>query len=51
MTNINRLQRYFMQYGNDRSPMSALSLCADFVQLEASKNKRQTTLDAFAQQI
>jgi len=46
---VDTLQRYFMQDGNDGSPMSALHICTDFVQLQSSKNKRQTTLNEFVQ--
>ncbi|XP_072119240.1 tigger transposable element-derived protein 4-like [Mobula birostris] len=41
------LQRYFMQEGNEGSPLSALSVCADFVHLQSIKRKRLRTLDEF----
>jgi hypothetical protein len=28
---VDRLRRYFMQEGNEGSPLSALDICADFV--------------------
>lgn len=44
---ITMLQRYFIQEGNDESPMSALDTCADFVQKQSYKHKRQTILHEF----
>ncbi|KAL1488913.1 hypothetical protein ABEB36_014700 [Hypothenemus hampei] len=43
---ITGLQRYFMQEGNEKSPMSALNICANFVEIQSYK-KRQSTLDVF----
>ncbi|XP_071056808.1 tigger transposable element-derived protein 6-like [Onthophagus taurus] len=37
---IAKLQRYFLQDGNEDSPMSALTICADFVQLQSQENKK-----------
>jgi hypothetical protein len=41
------LRLYFMQEGNEGSPMSALDTCADFVQLQSIKRTRQGTLGQF----
>jgi hypothetical protein len=38
---------YFMQEGNEGSPISALETCADFVQLQSVTRTRQGTLDQF----
>jgi hypothetical protein len=35
---IDRLRRYFMQEGNEGSPLSALDVCADFVHSVNQKN-------------
>jgi hypothetical protein len=43
---IAQLQLYFMQEGDEGSPISALT-CADFVQLQTIKRTRQGTLDQF----
>jgi hypothetical protein len=40
---------YFMQEGNEGSPISALETCADFVQLQSIKRTRQGTLYQFLQ--
>jgi hypothetical protein len=40
---------YFMQEGNEDSPISALETCADFVQLHSIKTTQQDTLDQFLQ--
>ena len=34
---IDRLRRYFMQEGNEGSPLSALDVCADFVHSQSIK--------------
>jgi hypothetical protein len=44
---IDRLRRYFMQEGNEGSPLSALDVCADFVHSQSIKRTRQGTLDKF----
>lgn len=36
------LRRYFMQNGNEESPLAALDLCADFVHVQSFKRMRQT---------
>ncbi|KDR15742.1 hypothetical protein L798_10285 [Zootermopsis nevadensis] len=41
------LRRYFMQEGNEGSPISALDTCADFVHLQSIERTRQGTLDKF----
>ncbi|KDR19627.1 hypothetical protein L798_06146 [Zootermopsis nevadensis] len=41
------LRRYFMQEGNEGSPISALGTCSDFLQLQSNKRIRQGTLDKF----
>jgi hypothetical protein len=41
------LRLYFMQEGNEDSPISAVGTCADFVQLQSIKRTRQGTLDKF----
>jgi hypothetical protein len=41
------LPLYFMQEGNESSPISALETCADFVQLQSIKRTRQGTLNQF----
>jgi hypothetical protein len=41
------LRLYFMQEGNEGSPISALESCADFVQLQSIKSTQQGTLDQF----
>jgi hypothetical protein len=41
------LQLYFMQEGNEGSPVSALETWADFVQLQSIKRTWQGTLDQF----
>jgi hypothetical protein len=38
---------YFMQEGNEGSPISALETCADFVQLQSIKRTWQGTLNQF----
>lgn len=44
---ISILKKYFMQIGNENSPMSALDSCADFVAVKSIKKLRQGTLDNF----
>jgi hypothetical protein len=39
------LRLYFMQEGNECSPISALETCANFVQLQSIKRTWQGTLD------
>jgi hypothetical protein len=41
------LQLYFMQEGNEGSPISALETCADFVELQSIKRTRQGILNQF----
>jgi hypothetical protein len=43
------LRLYFMQEGNEGSPISALETCADFVQLQSIKRTRQSTRGQFLQ--
>nr|CAD7615393.1 unnamed protein product [Timema genevievae] len=38
---IAELRCYFMQEGNEGSPLSALDTCADFVQVKSIKKTRQ----------
>ena len=45
--NITGLQHYFLQVGNDGSPASAPNTCADFVEMQYQKSKKQITLDSF----
>lgn len=40
---ISDLRRYFMQHGNEESPLGALDLCADFVHVQSFKRMRQAT--------
>ncbi|CAH8477968.1 unnamed protein product [Dicrocoelium dendriticum] len=42
---IETLHRYFMQEGNEGSPITALHVCGDFVRMQSVKRMRQTTLD------
>lgn len=44
---IETLRRYFMQEGNEGSPIAALDVCGAFVQVQSVKRTRQTTLDKF----
>ncbi|CAK9828167.1 Tigger transposable element-derived protein 4 [Anthophora retusa] len=44
---INGLRRFFMQEGNEGSPLSSLDICADFVRTQSIKNIRQSTLGKF----
>jgi hypothetical protein len=37
---IDRLRRYFMQKGNEGSPLSALDVCADFVHSQSKEHGR-----------
>lgn len=39
---IDRLQRYFMQDENEGSPILAINICADFVQLQSRKSFQKT---------
>jgi hypothetical protein len=41
---IARLQFYFMQQGNEGSPIPVLETCANFVQLQSIKRTRQAAL-------
>jgi hypothetical protein len=43
------LRLYFMQEGNEDSPISALETCADFVELQSIKRTWQGTLHQFLQ--
>jgi hypothetical protein len=47
---IDWLRRYFMQEGNEGSPLSAIDVCADFVHAQSMKRTRQGTLDKFFRQ-
>jgi len=40
---INELNQYFIQVGNDGSPTSALSICADLLEAQCKKDKRDYT--------
>ena len=44
---IAELRRYFMQEGNEGCPFSALDICSDFVEVQFTKQIRQSTLDEF----
>ena len=44
---IETLRRYFMQEGNEGSPIAALDVCGDFVQVQSVNRMRQITLDKF----
>ncbi|XP_067126959.1 tigger transposable element-derived protein 6-like [Centruroides vittatus] len=44
---VARLQHYFMQEGNEGSPLSALDICADFVYFQSVKRRRQDSRDKF----
>jgi hypothetical protein len=44
---ISGLRLYFMQEGNEGSPMSTLETCTDFVQLQSVKRTWQGTLNQF----
>jgi hypothetical protein len=47
---IDRLRLYFMQEGNEGSPLSALDVCADFVHSQSLKRTHQGTMDKFFRQ-
>lgn len=44
---IETLRRYFMQDGNEGSPIAALDVCGDFVHMQSANKARQITLDRF----
>ncbi|XP_028677229.1 tigger transposable element-derived protein 4-like [Erpetoichthys calabaricus] len=44
---IEILCRYFMQEGNEGSPIDTLDVCGDFVQVQCVNRMRQITLDKF----
>jgi hypothetical protein len=47
---IDQLRQYFMQEGNEGSPLSALDVCADFVHSQSIERTWQGTLDKFLRQ-
>ncbi|KFM63798.1 hypothetical protein X975_18993, partial [Stegodyphus mimosarum] len=44
---IETLRRYFMQEGNEGSPIAALHVCGNFVHVQSVKRTHQITLDKF----
>ena len=44
---IDELRIYFMQESNEGSPITALTACSDFVEMQAVKKSRQSTLDKY----
>ncbi|XKL60405.1 hypothetical protein PGB90_007462 [Kerria lacca] len=46
---VDQLRQYFMQEGNEESPVAELNICADFVQRQIFKNLQQSKLNRFLQ--
>ena len=44
---IDELRIYFMQESNEGSPITALTSCSDFVEMQAVKKFRHSTLDKY----
>ena len=44
---IDELRIYFMQESNEGSPITALTACSDFVEMQAVKKSRQSTVDKY----
>ena len=44
---IDELRIYFMQESNEGSPITALTACSDFVEMQAVKKSRQSRLDKY----
>ena len=44
---IDEMRIYFMQESNEGSPITALTACSDFVEMQAVKKSRQSTHDKY----
>ena len=44
---IDELRIYFMQESSEGNPITALTACSDFTEMQAVKKSRQSTLDKY----